>query len=778
MPIPLASVLGTLFPGAAARITDYALGKPFQLWGRSIDATQAPRTRLQAYRPNRSDPNVFPSPDALLQAWRQGLISDSGVAWALASQGIAPPAEVDINSPPLDVWNYGADQPNETFNYFSQLWSAVSKSGMSRPAPGDLADLLWRGRIEMPQYRLLGRNLYAAHDMFLQAAAGHYQQPGLNDLWQLWRMGRISDEDYALWTRRLGWTNRDALALSQQVTVLPTVTEMLLAHYRGGLSMIELEQRMQAAGYTSARERNTVLLANRPLPSPADLVRFAVREVWDEDARRRFGYDLEFPEPFRRWMQWFGLDWGQEMQGAGGQRFPSVPWPLAYWVAHWQVMSPQQGYRAVHLLRPDRIHRYQQIAPGVTPFTTADLSTLLKVSDYPPPVRNWLQAIAFQPLRLTDIRSSLVNGIRDRQWAVDQLLDRGYVREDAETVADLWQSTDTIAVRQAANAEQKAITRQIITELRAAYRMGGLSAQTVSSRLAGMGWSSPQIQRLLALEDARSARQRLEMFLRQLRRSYLSGALSDQEAVASLQAAKISAPAIQHYIRLWQSELGIERRSLSTAQIVQAVASGMLAPQVAAIRLARLGWTEPDSALLLQEAATKLTRAQAQAARQAANTAARQAANLQAAQSQAKQAALAAQRQLRQIYPLGTLKHQFCLGIRKGPTISALLVSQGYTPDSIAALLKQWTIDCESNPPAADKVAVAGTAYARRQTPLSTIKQWWQNGVVTDQWARARLAAIGIEPGAIPATIQLWQSTLGKKSGPATQANPQTQPTL
>lgn len=688
-----------------------------------------------------------PSVGAYLDFWRQDLISDIGLRDRLKIEGYGQ-REIDClmaqrwrpGVPEAmalhDAGIIGANDVRESCQYAGIKDSRIVDwySDNVRPLPLDTAIAWYRTNQGISRERL--ETTFAQHGL----ADGYYR-----DL---------------ILTNSPVWAPSDAYRMRRL----------------GMVDDIFLENHLKAAGYVSDADRAKWWANYRYYPGVGDLVAFSVREVWNEPVVRRWQYDAERPAAFDFWMGVSGADWGHPTPTPQGD--VTVSWPAAHWRAHWQTFPLGFAYQSYNKFRPERIGRYRDRFPNIQPFTFDHLTDVIKIHDYPPAARDWLAALHAPVMPIMSVRQMFRYGLRDREWARGHLMDRGYLQADADDLLDLLAADDQIAIRRAAQAEQKSITRQIVTELRAAYRMGGMDAQAVSSRLAGMGWSTRQIQRLLALEDARGARERLAVFLRQLRRSYLSGALADSEAAGALAAAQISQPAIRNYLLLWRSELGVERRSLSSQQIVAAVAAGALTPALAAVRLSRLGWTQPDLALLLQEASAKLTRAQASAANQAANRAARQGKALLAAQRQAVAAARSAQAQLRRIYPLATLKRQFCLGIRKGQTVSALLLSQGYTPDSISALLKQWTIECEESPPAAEKVAVAGAAYARRQTPISIVKQWWQNGIVTDAWARARLAAIGVEPSAIPPTIQLWQSTLGKKSGPSQTATPQTQPQL
>ena len=60
-------------------------------------------------------------------------------------------------------------------------------------------------------------------------------------------------------------------------------------------------------------------------------------------------------------------------------------------------------------------------------------------------------------------------------------------------------------------------------------------------------------------------------------------------------------------------------------------------------------------------------------------------------------------------------------------------------------------------------IAVANMeSLYRRQSPLGTVKKWWQKGVVTDKWARDRLTLMGFADQSVRNYIDEWQRTLGK----------------
>lgn len=741
----------------------------------------APISRAGSYNAEQARPNLMPAPEAIFQAWRRGLISDDVAADALSSQGIMPVITASVSA--QHVQDIGAGLNVPTKRWYSQLWDRVSLLSMSRPDLATLQSLALQGRISAADYDWTSRNLWADREAWRIVNQAGYQMPALDTLlyWRRLgiRYGGLSEGMYREAARKIGWWDDAARDLAERQSNIPGIADLYAWYWRAADDH-EREEKwsayLRASGWTDPRAVEMMMRAMRPMPGFGDLVSLAVREVWDEGVVRRWGYDAEFPYPLQYWGEQQGWNWGRATVGPDGTRYPSVPWPKAHWRAHWRPMALDHAYRAFQRFRPERMYRYRDRFPNIQPFTAQLLNDVIKVADYPVATRDWLAALAQPVMPIMGVRQLYRYGLRNREWARQQLLDRGYVGEDADAMLDLLGADEQIQVQRSYRTTQIAVARETVTELRRAYRMGAIDQAALAARLHGLGFPATFPARVAALEDARAARENLTVFIRGVRRSYLTGALSDQEVALSLSAARIAPAAQARYLRLWQSELGVERRSLSTQQIVAAVAAGALLPAVAAVRLGRLGWTAPDAALLLQEAVAKLTRAQAAAAARATSVAQRQARQLQAAQRQAQAAARSAQSQLRRIYPIATLRRQYCQGIRKAPTIRALLLSQGYSTDAIDALLLQWARECEASPPAPDKRVGSLESYYRRQTPVGNLKAWWQRGIITDSWARQRLAKLGFEPGAVEATVRLWASSVGKKSGPAKEGTPPPAP--
>jgi hypothetical protein len=753
MALPFAAAL---LGSGGAQILDYALGRPMNLWGRSVDAVQAPGVRSTQYRGNRTDPNVLPAPDAIIEAYRRGMIDLSGARWGLESQGVA--------------WNLAAlpppGQPADPSVWYTELWEQVGKMRRSRPDPLTWANLWVRGRISDQSYGQRKVGYDADWNAFERAAYLQYQTPGLSDALQLFRLGKIQQADYDQVARQLGWYNTNYLRLQESVTPLPDLFSLMRLHKIGALRPGDYGKYATALGHTDDYTRSLIESTFYQVPGPAALVNFAVREVWDEQTVQRWGYDSEFPEPLRHWLDVQGYDWGRSFTGQDGQRYPSLHWPKAFWRAHWQVISPGQAYQAFRRLRPERLNRYAQLFPGIAPFTLQDLQTVLKVHDYPPMARSWLAALNSQPLRMYTVRTAFNLGVRSREWALEQLTDLGYVRDDAlaivETIEEQKRLKDTAGIRRLQEALPAATAKEVL----AGYGDGLVPRDTAIERLRAVGFDSGAALQALDLAESRFLRQSARQVVSQVRRSYLSGTLSAPQAVAALAAIQLADPRRSQLVQRWTVQLSLEQRQLSTGQVATAVATGALAPAAAIARLSNLHWSLPDAALLTAQAEARYLQAKARAARSAAAQAQARERALLAAQRQAAAAQRQAQIALRRITPPARLKRLYCLGIRKAPWIQARLLSIGYDTTSALDQLREWNDECVAAPPLETPAVKGIQALLRRQTPRGTVKEMFQNGVVTEQWARRRLNDLGFTPESIDYSVSLWYATLGKKPGP------------
>lgn len=168
-----------------------------------------------------------------------------------------------------------------------------------------------------------------------------------------------------------------------------------------------------------------LLNATEYFPTPADLVRFAIREVYSTSTAEKFGQFEDLPEIYL-----------QEAEKAGLPREQAKN----YWAAHWDLPSAQMGFEMLHR--------------GVIDEDT--LSMLLKALDVMPFWREKLKQISYNPLTRVDTRRMYTVGILNEEGVYRSFLDEGYSPENAKNLTDFTLKYD--------NPEIESLTRASLVD--------------------------------------------------------------------------------------------------------------------------------------------------------------------------------------------------------------------------------------------------------------------------------------------------------------------------
>jgi hypothetical protein len=165
--------------------------------------------------------------------------------------------------------------------------------------------------------------------------------------------GIIEQEEWNKQANRLGYKNENLARLwDARFAELPfeAAREGL---NRGFLSTKQFQDAMRAQGM---RERDVAVLNELrwQLPSPQDIVRFAVREIFSPEIAEKFGQYKEFPEKAVPVAERSGINEETLKQ---------------YWAAHWDLPSPGQGFDMFHrgLINRDELEKLLR-ALDVMPF--------------------------------------------------------------------------------------------------------------------------------------------------------------------------------------------------------------------------------------------------------------------------------------------------------------------------------------------------------------------------------------------------------------------------
>jgi hypothetical protein len=188
-------------------------------------------------------------------------------------------------------------------------------------------------------------------------------------------------------------------------------------------------------------------------PTPADIVQFAVREVYDKTKRDALKLDSERPDFYLDMAKKVGL---------------SEDFAKDYWASHWELPSVSAVMEFMH-------RRVK--TPEDKVFTQDDAYKFLEYADYSPQWRQMLIDISYQPLTRVDTRRMYGLGVLTYEELVGNFLDQGYSPENAARMAEFTAIHD--------NPETTDMTR---TNLTSSYVHGIITLDELVELLGSLGY--------------------------------------------------------------------------------------------------------------------------------------------------------------------------------------------------------------------------------------------------------------------------------------------------
>lgn len=314
----------------------------------------------------------------------------------------------------------------------------------------------------------------------------------------------------------LGW-DEDRLQVWQEITrpVIP-INALIALYYRRPDLQPDIRDELFKQGWTSDRIDKQVELFEF-LPSVPDLIRFAVREVFNEPLAQRFELDGDF--------ELFPMEQAQKLG-------LSEEWAQAFWRSHWQLVSPQMGFEMFHRLRDER---------SSTHFSEADLQDLLRAQDISPFFRDKLIEIAYNPFTRVDVRRMYKAGVLEAHEVLSAYRDIGYDDDKAQKLADF-------AIQDSIGAERN-ITRSAIERQ---YRRRSITREAAVDMLVGVRYAREVAEFFLDTVDLLREEQRLGEELDRVEFLFIEGELDDVQVYHELSPFDLAPDQIQRRLEVWE----------------------------------------------------------------------------------------------------------------------------------------------------------------------------------------------------------------------------------
>lgn len=237
------------------------------------------------------------------------------------------------------------------------------------------------------------------------------------------------------------------------------------------------------------------------IPTLSDMIRFAVREVYNPEQRAALGLDGDFPDDFAADAALHGYSLERAKQS---------------WAAHWQLPSPTQGYT--------------MLWRGL--ITPQQLDGLLKALDYSPTWRERLAKISHHVPGRIDLRRMLRFGLITRADVKRGYIRLGYEDADAEAMTKLaeYEATHSETTSPLVSRARS----RLYTVAHAEYLDGSLTEQDARQVLAQLGATAGEADTIIALWAREDEIARTELTAAQVKKALKKQLMSREEAVARL----------------------------------------------------------------------------------------------------------------------------------------------------------------------------------------------------------------------------------------------------
>lgn len=334
------------------------------------------------------------------------------------------------------------------------------------------------------------------------ARKGFKDRPGLvptpSDLVGMRLKGLIDDATFKSMMAQTGYSAKVATGLLANTRNYLSVFDYVSLWRRGEMDRATLQSKLHEMGF-DAKGTEEAIASTEYLPTPQDLVRFAVRDVYSPTIVESYGLDQDFPVDMLKRAAEVGL---------------SSETAHEYWAAHWDLPSPTQVFEMLHrgLVTEDEVRTY------------------LKTADYMPIWRDKLMAISYDNYTRVDIRRMFSFGVLTEEEVLKAYKELGYNDEKAKNLT-------RFTVLEVQHSKEETPTSNAI----ASYKAGSIDRSTAIKDLTSIGVDSTTAERMVEVADASLRQELIDLEADTIIDSYQRGAIDVNALRVQLTGIGVSA---------------------------------------------------------------------------------------------------------------------------------------------------------------------------------------------------------------------------------------------
>lgn len=368
------------------------------------------------------------------------------------------------------------------------------------------------------------------------------------------------------WMDKLGYDTDAQSLFMQAIKEIAPIDVLIENERRGLLADDELENQLARQGYDADQQEYFQNILKRLAPVQ-DVIRFAVREAYDEEIAGEFQLDEAYPEKLTTEGKKHGFD---------------ADILKNYWRAHWELPSPLQVFEMLHrgVIDEDTLDRY------------------LRIADYSNYWRDKLKAISFRPLTRVDVRRMYRVGTFDnlpdktpREALIRAYKDVGYSPDNADLMADF---TEDFVYQQKLQFTS--------AKLRSLYVDSIIDLTTYDDYLNKMHINTEDIGILISEAEYARDEKLLKAFMKVAEMNYKSGEWGVPEIVTEAANRDLTITDINNLVEQWNLELQAVTSAPTKADILDWLEKGIYVTWTdARADLVKLGYSVTIAERYIQE---------------------------------------------------------------------------------------------------------------------------------------------------------------------------------
>lgn len=364
-------------------------------------------------------------------------------------------------------------------------------------------------------------------------------------------MKQLRESDFFMFMAMQGFGAEWSKGLLKIVESKLQPADIVSLKRRGLITAQQFADMLRELGYPDAT-MTWLMRAYEYFPSPPDLVRFAIREVYTPATRAQYGMDQDLPPKYLSEAYKAGLPEDQARN---------------YWAAHWELPSTGQMFE---MFQRDIIDK-----PAL------DLG--LKSLDIMPYWREKLTKMAYSPLTRVDVRRMYGLHIFTEAETIDRYRYMGYSPEDARKLMEFTKRYEHL--------DADGLT---LTSIKDAFKRDILTLDEFRQKLVEMNYTDEVVDFHVSMTLWEKMSANLDVMVADLQDQYYMGLITIDQLRQALTAADVPTAMVDSVINKTLAAKSKSKKVPSKSDLDDWLTENVIDERYYATRMKLIGYSEED----------------------------------------------------------------------------------------------------------------------------------------------------------------------------------------